>query len=253
MWLCSKIGRAPPRNHFKKPGMSSSSSSSSSSLTKEEEEEEDILARFSEPTRKRKRRQKKVDEQESQRQKFLKTHRVHAWERFNDPLTDAEYRTYRPQLLRDKASREQLQGFLQQLQDKEVVRSELAVPAPCLDSVGLDCIFAFIRFKVQCDAWLSAKLQVLGWKRNMTNYQPGEVCQNINDLPETYCETYLMATKQMLRVLDYEEAHPDACAACASPSSPVLSSPSDRAWPSSPWRKVRESSAFSMNPFSKKP
>lgn len=158
-------------------------------------EDEDILDRFSDPTKKRKRKEKKDEKEEERKAKMVNAGKRFAVDEFNTPPSAEDLATWQ----------KFVEPPLPTLLDLEHLQK--AAEAMTIDAIGytslaktegffavMDCLNAM----VHCSTWLKDRLSRLGWKINMTGYEPTAVSHSTREILPATLECYRMAIKQMI-------------------------------------------------------
>lgn len=70
-------------------------------------------------------------------------------------------------------------------------------------SGGFGAIFEYIKCASICKEWLAKNLKLIGWKQNMSNYDPIAVSNSCSELQNSTIECYKMCCKQMINYLKF--------------------------------------------------
>jgi hypothetical protein len=164
---------------------------------KEIPEEENILDRFTDPVKKIKKKRKREQEETEKRKNICMSGKEFAKDQFNEPMTTMSY-----DLVKSYIEKPPDQTFLTQRMT-EVDQNDIG-HQKSNSKDGLSGVFDFILCAGKCMQWLDIELKKIGWKKNMTNYNPVSVSHSSSEVQEASIECFKMACKQMMRYLEKE-------------------------------------------------
>lgn len=162
------------------------------------DETEDVLERFTDPVKKRKRKEKKEKKEDDKRQKIVNDGKKWAKDEFNTPPTPEQLVMWNQYVDATRAlSIAELERLVEESQalTTEFIEYQNLPKIDGLYAV-MNCLNAFIH----CGTWISKKLTEMGWKINMTGYDPVAVSHSTQEVLTATLECYRMALKQMLMV-----------------------------------------------------
>lgn len=161
-------------------------------------EHEDIFDRFTDP--KRKKRKKEIQEKsaEEKRQEILSLGKLHAKDFFNEQPSKDDLKNWQRYVVAPPSEEklDQLLKSMQECKDCKDCNTHIQFQSVGI-SRGLYCVFNFLHCVLHCKKWLQERLLELGWKENVTGYDPICVSHSINELLPAMIECYKMAIKQM--------------------------------------------------------
>lgn len=152
-------------------------------------------------TRARVKRRQEIQQSVSRKKQCLRD-KLFASDFFNEPLTQKEFDLLYPFALSEDKIQTKAQDMYDKLEQASFVSTLLVPPqtaARISDEEQFAGVFEFIIFSHTCVEWLNSHLEQIGWKCNMTKYNPICVSHSVNELRESTIECLKMACKQMLR------------------------------------------------------
>jgi hypothetical protein len=166
---------------------------------------EDVFDRFSDPLKKRKRKRKKETVNRVKRRKIFMSGKEFAVDHFNTPLTSdcATDLLSFVSIQKPKPTIEELKRKYENIQVSDIGFSEKKSQR---NSQGMDCIFNFIMCAGHCQKWMAESMEVLGWTKNATNYNPISASHSVNELTQATVEWYKIACKQMIKVREWQQS-----------------------------------------------
>jgi len=163
----------------------------------EDDEEEDILDRFTDPEKKRKKKEKKEETEKQRRENLMAAGKLKAEDCFNVPLAAEEISLYKIATVEPIAPL----AYLEKCVNKETI-SDIGY-VRMSDADGLYCVLDFIQAAIHCMEWLDSQVKRMGWKMNMTGYNPISVSHSTEEVLSATWECYKMAAKQMILLLKH--------------------------------------------------
>ena len=160
-----------------------------------------LLDKFTDPEIKRKRKARKEDKQEGKRLKRLTDGQLFSTDMFNEPATIEEAELWSTAYILGAISEPEFQAECKKWQEEEDV--QVIGYVGLTDTSGLNSVYNYLRASVFCTEWLNEKLLSIGWKRNMTQYDPITVTFFTRQLLTATLECFKMALKQKLRMDEY--------------------------------------------------
>lgn len=184
----------------------------------DEDHPEDVFDRFTDPVKKKKKRVKNAIKKKEKEDNIFMSGRELSMNHFNTPMDRIQF-----DLLKSKAIRtvpiKDLEDLLRTssiqdlnmgdkpkdeidsdqeygpIKNKSKRKRKITFPV----DKGLGGVFSFIIVAGKCNNWLQEKLKSIGWKENMTNYNPISSSHSIIGVKESTIECFKMACKQMIR------------------------------------------------------
>lgn len=156
---------------------------------------EDILDRFTDPVKKRKRKAKKEQQEEEKRTKLLNAGKRWARDEFNTVPTPEDlalWSSFTEAPVPTLVDLERLHA------DAETLTVETIGYQPLSKTDGFFAVMDCLSAMVHCSAWLKERMARLGWKLNMTGYEPTAVSHSTKEVLLATLECYRMAIKQMM-------------------------------------------------------
>ncbi len=150
-----------------------------------------LLDRFSDPHTKAKKQVKRVKKQEEKRHNDVQAGKIMAVDCFNTRPTPEQMALWSRFVTPSPASLAQLEAWLRAADPSMIQYVDL----PRTD--GLFSVCNFITCAKHCQEWLDQQLSKIGWKQNMTLYNPVCVSHSAREVLDATIETYKMAIKQM--------------------------------------------------------
>ncbi len=168
---------------------------------KQQEEEEigeeiDVLDRFANPEKKKKKLATKKAKEKEKFDKIINRGKKFAKDYFNEcKLADTEYN-----LLETQIDKETVQKSIEDLRNLLEGTKDIDLEKVCEPKYvkGIEAVVEFMMCAERLRKWLDTQLHELGWKQNMTNYDPICVSHSIGELITSVLEAYRMAIKQMI-------------------------------------------------------
>lgn len=161
----------------------------------ETDEGEDILDRFTDPSKKRKRKEKKEKHEEEKKIKLVNAGKRWAKDAFNTPPTTDDLVLWAKFV-------EPPVPTLADLEHLHTAAEHLTVEGigyePLAKTGGFFAVMDCLNAMVHCSGWLKDRLARVGWKINMTGYEPTAVSHSTNEVLPATLECYRMAIKQMI-------------------------------------------------------
>lgn len=160
------------------------------------EEEDDILDRFTDPNRKRKKREVLQNRRQKRRRTIFLEDKKFARDLFNSKPSEDELRNWKSNYAESETEVTIVPiGAEEDQEDVEWLAEQLGIHLPD-PSEGCGGILEFFRIEKLCKAWLHERLSGLGWKSNMTGFDPFGVSYSIPELFLSTWQCYHMAVKQ---------------------------------------------------------
>lgn len=163
-----------------------------------EEDVDDLLDRFTDPLKKENKKRRREEAIEQKCQKIRMSGKELACDRFNILPTADEVKILAANIIKT-LDLNYIQAELQSVTSNEVIGYTPKNHKP----VGLEAVLEFIICSAHCQQWLTTKLQSLGVKSNITNYNPVAVSHSASEVLEATLECYRMACKQLIRYIEY--------------------------------------------------
>jgi hypothetical protein len=162
-------------------------------------EEDNVLDRFTNPEKKEKRNQQKKKKLKILHEQNLMAGKEFAVEHFNNPMSVTDKLFLKDQVTK-VVTIEEVQKLLTATNEGSIGYTPANV-----NKKGIVCVFEFIVCARKCQTWLNEQMVIIGWKQNMTNYDPITVSHSPRELIGAVMECFRMACKQMLRYLEISE------------------------------------------------
>ena len=159
---------------------------------------EDILDRFTDPVKKQRKKRKRQEKHEEQCKKVRMSGKEFAADWFDGPLTEDQLKILQQNVVLTKLPKEaDLETWLETVTEDLIGYKK--------DKKGVTCmaaVFEFILCSAHCQKWLQREFEKMGFKQNMTNYNPVAVSHCVAEVLGATVECYKMGCKQMLRYLE---------------------------------------------------
>jgi hypothetical protein len=162
---------------------------------RKEREDEDILDRFTDPAKKRKKKEKKELSEKEKRDKLMSAGKLKAEDCFNVSFTPEEITLYKTGQLETLPTVEYLKSCTLKNNVNDIGYKRM------LRLDGIYCVLDFITAASHCTEWLDTEVRKMGWRMNMTGYNPISVSHSTEELLSATMECYKMAAKQMLLLM----------------------------------------------------
>ena len=161
------------------------------------EAQEDILDRFTDPVKKQKKKRKREKHIEEKCKKICMSGKELADDHFNHELTPVDIKLIEANLLPTICPKTEILRKLETV-DSSAIGFVLTNP----NAIGIAMVCEFLLCSGSCDTWLQKQIGLLGFTKNLTNYNPISASHSISEVLEATVECYHMACKQMLRYLE---------------------------------------------------
>ena len=152
-----------------------------------------MLDNLTDPVKKKKRKRKREQKVQEKRKKICMSGKEFARDHFNEPPTEEKQEMVRDFVRPKTLSTPELEKKIQEVDIEDIGYVKLEHKG------GMACVFDFILCAGKCDKWLQQELKIVGWKKNMTNYNPISVSHSANEVQEATVECLKMACKQMIQ------------------------------------------------------
>lgn len=170
----------------------------------DDEDDEDVFDRFTDPGKKRKRKQKKEETEEERKAKIVNMGKRWAKDEFNSPPTPDQVALWSGYVTDAVPSVAELERLTSEA-DTLTVDALGYIPLSKVN--GLFSIMDCLNAMMHCKTWLNERLERVGWKLNLTGYDPVAVSHSSKEVLAATLECYRMALKQM-RSLELQRSLP---------------------------------------------
>lgn len=179
----------------------------SSKRTIDDETTLDILDRFTDPERRLKKAKKQKEIKEKKLEQLLNMDKKFAKDYFNEDINKQTYQEWSKHISNNISNNiDELKTKLNELEN--IIDPNHILYPPEKKEIPhennndeLMPILKFIETEYYCMDWLQKKTNELGWKENITGYNPIIVSHSIPELIKSTFECYKMMIKQMILYL----------------------------------------------------
>jgi hypothetical protein len=160
----------------------------------------DVFDSFSNPERKKLKEDKQKRKKDEDCREFMELGKLYCRNLFNEKeLSPENVADWSPQMDWDLWTEADLSKWATLFHT--ITTKDVGFVEPQKKPKGLDCVLHYISAAEFCMAFLDKKQTLLGWKTNVTGYNPVCVSSSSNELVVSTTECYRMMIKQALRLV----------------------------------------------------
>lgn len=164
-----------------------------------------LLESFSDPVKLGKRKINQEGKKVKRQRANVSSGKELADEKFNQPLTLLDYKNLKQNII-SEPHRSVVEKYLSTTHWSEIpYESKTKTIGDEARSEGLYYVYEFILCASCCSKWLQERLTSIGWRVNMTGYDPVSNSHSPPELLSSTVECFKMACKQMIRFLEWDE------------------------------------------------
>jgi len=160
----------------------------------------DMFDKFQDPSKKKKQQEKKEKRKQKDWTEFMERGKLYAKDFYNEPLDDETLNKWSSELhLEQWDDEKKVEHWTQVF--KTFTSKDVGFKHPKKKPKGLEVVFQFVEAGEFCLKFVEEKRIQLGWKQNLTGYNPVTVSASINEMIFASAECYRMMIKQAIRVV----------------------------------------------------